>query len=62
MEETFSCDAFEKEKDGDWRCIKAVTIKGPRGVLQIAAGATFTRGVPYLGLVDVAERLEEECS
>jgi len=62
MEETFSCDAFEKDKDGNWRCIKAVTIKGPRGLLQIAVGMTFTRGIPYLGLVDVAERLDEECS
>ena len=61
MEETFSCDAFEKDKDGNWRCIKAVTIKGLSGLLAIAVGVTFTRGIPYLG-VDVAERLDEECS
>ena len=62
MEETFSRDAFEKDEKEDWRCIKAVSIKGPRGLLQIPIGTTFTKGIPYLGLVDIAERLDEESS
>jgi len=61
MEETFSCDAFEKKPNGDWHCIKTVTIKGPRGLIQLATGMTFTKGIPYMG-VEVAERLDRECS
>ena len=61
MAETFSCDAFEKEKDGSWRCVRTVTIKGARGLIQLPVGMSFTKGIPYMG-VEVAERLDEECS
>ena len=62
MGETFSPDAFAKDEDGNWHCIKSVTIKGPTAQIRITEGMTFTRGIPYLGVVDIAERLEEESS
>ena len=55
------CDAFQKNPDGSWTCIKSVTIKGVIGEIQIGVGKAFTRGVQYMG-VDIAELLDKCCT
>ena len=61
MEEKPLRDSFEKDPNGDWRCTKAIAIKGPRSQIQITVGMTFTKGIPFMG-VDVAELIEQESS
>lgn len=55
------CDAFRRNPDGSWTSIKAVTIKGPAGEIQIGPGMTFTKGVQFMG-VNLAEWLDEHCT
>ena len=61
MEEKPLRDSFEKDKDGNWCCTKATAVKGPRGLLQISQGMTFTKGIPFMG-VDIGEMIERESS
>lgn len=52
-------DAFKKNPDGSWKCIKPVTIENPKsGKIQLGVGLSFTRGVQFMG-VDIAKWLDE---
>ena len=55
------CEAFQKNGDGSWTCLKSVAIIGPSGPIQIDPGRTFKTGEPIMG-VDVAIYLEQNCS
>ncbi len=55
------CEAFRKNPDGSWTCIKPVTISGPNGTVKLGAGMTFSPGVAFMG-VDLAKLLEEHCT
>ena len=61
-EEASPCPSFEKDSDGNWRCIKAVSLNIERRTLIIAEGRTFTRGVLFLNIADVAKWLDENCA
>jgi hypothetical protein len=55
-----TCEAFQKNPDGSWTSIQAVTINGPQGEVQIMPIMTFFPGEPYNG-VDVATWLDQQC-
>jgi len=42
MQQQIPCEAFRKNPDGSWTCIKPVTISRPTGQIQIGPGMTFT--------------------
>jgi hypothetical protein len=50
-------DAFQRNADGSWSCIRDVTLNGPGGRIQVPAGKTFQRGMMFMG-VDLARFLE----
>jgi hypothetical protein len=50
-------DAFRRNPDGSWVCVRSVTFDGPGGRMQVAAGSTFCRGRLFMG-VDLARYLE----
>ena len=52
-------DAFRRNADGSWSCIRDVTLNGPNGRMQVLAGTTFPRGRLFMG-VDVAGFLEAQ--
>jgi len=58
---TVPCDAFRKNPDGSWACIKPVTIRGPAGEIKISPGLTFRKGVYFMG-IDLATLLDQQCS
>jgi hypothetical protein len=60
-EEAMPADAFKKDADGKWRCLKACTIEIERKQIVFPAGLEFEMGVPYLG-IDVAKWLNENYS
>ncbi|MFC1926853.1 hypothetical protein ACFLWV_03795 [Chloroflexota bacterium] len=55
------CEAFQKNPDGSWSCVRPVTISGPSGQIQIGPGMSFNRGVLFMG-VDLATLLDENCT
>lgn len=50
-------DAFVRDADGAWCCVRAVTLEGPRGRIQVAEGAIFRHGIIFMG-VDIARFLD----
>ena len=50
-------DAFKRERDGVWVCVRDVTFEGPGGRIQVAAGTRLPRGSLFMG-VDLARFLE----
>jgi hypothetical protein len=52
-------DAFQRNADGSWSCIRDVTLNGPGGRMQVSAGKTFRRGTLFMG-VDLAGFLDQE--
>ena len=52
-------DAFRRNTDGSWRCIQNVTLNGPNGRIQVAAGTIFRPGMSFMG-IDLAGFLDQE--
>ncbi len=52
-------DAFKKNPDGSWSCVKQVTIKGPSGEIRIGPGMSFREGVQFMG-IDLAALLNQQ--
>lgn len=53
-------DAFSKNPDGSWTCIKSITFTTPNGVeLKIGLGMTMMRGTLLLGF-DLGKWLDEQ--
>lgn len=54
-------DAVEKDSEGNWHCLNAISIEMEQRIIVISAGMTFTKGVIFMG-VDVAKWLDEHYS
>lgn len=52
-------DAFKREGDGGWTCIRDVTLEGPAGRIQVAEGTRLRRGSLFMG-VDLAGFLDAQ--
>ena len=57
-EELMPADAFQKDADGTWRCLKACAIDMENTKIVLTSGMEFTKGIPFMG-VDVAKWLDE---
>jgi len=60
-EEVMPVDAFRKDADGNWRCLKACTIDIENKKIAFTAGMEFEKGTPFMG-IDVAKWLDENYS
>jgi hypothetical protein len=49
--------AFERNTDGSWTCVAPATLIHPGGRIQVAEGACFRPGTPFMG-VDIARWLD----
>ena len=52
-------EAFIRNADGSWACIRDVTLNGPNGRIQVTAGATFRPGMSFMG-IDLAGFLDSQ--
>ena len=57
-EEVMPANAFERNADGSWRCLKACTIDVGNKTVVFTEGMEFKKGTTYQG-IDVAEWLEK---
>ena len=57
-EEVMPANAFERNADGSWRCLKACSIDVENKMVAFKEGMEFEKGVPFGG-IDVAEWLDE---
>jgi hypothetical protein len=60
-EEVMPTDAFEKDVNGNWRCLKACTIDIGGKKITFTAGTEFIKEIPFMG-VDVTEWLNKNYS
>ena len=60
-EEVMPANAFQKDTDGNWRCLKGCTIDAENKTLVFTEGMEFENGIPFMG-VDVAKWLDENYS
>jgi len=54
------CDAFQKNPDGSWSAMRAISIFAGGRNLPIREGARFKPGAAFLG-TDIAEQLDQTC-
>ena len=54
------CDAFQKNGDGSWSAMRAVSVPGGGRYINIREGALFRPGSAFLGL-DLAAQLDQTC-
>lgn len=57
-EEIMPANAFERNADGSWRCMKACSIDVDNKIVAFKEGMEFEKGVPFGG-IDVTKWLEE---
>ena len=57
-EEVMPANAFERNADGSWRCLKACSIDVENKIVVHKEGMEFEKGVPYQG-IDVTKWLNE---
>ena len=57
-EEVMPANAFERNADGSWRCLKAYGIDVENKIVVLEEGMEFEKGVPFEG-IDVAKWLDE---
>ena len=50
---------YRRNADGSWTCVKAATLQGPNGRMQVSEGTTYRRGMLYMG-VELAKWLDEQ--
>jgi hypothetical protein len=60
-EEVMPVDAFDKDVNGNWRCVKECGIDIGNRRLALTPGMVFEKGVTYMG-TDVAKWLDENYS
>ena len=60
-EEVMPANAFEKDADGNWRCLKACTIDIENKKIVFTAGLEFQKGTPFM-MIDVTKWLDENYS
>ncbi len=59
--EQIPCDAFRRNTNGSWTCVKPVTIKGHYAQARLNPGTTVSRGANFAGLNLVAI-LDKQCA
>jgi hypothetical protein len=59
--EVMPVNAFDKDAQGNWRCLKACNIIVENKEIVFAEGMEFKKGIPFMGL-DVAKWLDENYS
>ena len=57
-EEVMPANAFERDADGSWHCIKACSIDVENKIVPLKEGMKFEKGVMFGG-IDVAKWLDE---
>ena len=57
-EEVMPANAFERDADGSWQCIKACSIDVENKIVPLKEGMKFEKGV-VVGGIDVAKWLDE---
>jgi len=57
-EVTVPSNAFEKDKEGTWHCVRACSLNIDNKEIDFSAGMKFTKGASYLG-VDVIGWLDK---
>jgi hypothetical protein len=57
-EEMMPANAFEKNADGSWLCLKACSIDVGNSVVVFKEGMKFEKGIPFGG-IDVTKWLDE---
>ncbi|MFC2011154.1 hypothetical protein ACFLUR_02555 [Chloroflexota bacterium] len=60
-EEVMPEDAFEKDTDGNWHCLKACSIQVEDKTVVFTEGMEFTKGIQSMG-IDVVQWLDENYS
>lgn len=60
-EEVMPANAFEKDPQGNWRCLKACVIDMQNKRVVFTAGMEFDKGIPFMG-VDITKWLDENYS
>ena len=60
-EEVMPTNAFEKNEDGNWRCLKACTIDVENKTIVFTEGMEFEKGTQFMG-IDVTKWLDENYS
>jgi len=60
-EEVMPVNAFEKDADGNWRCLKACAIDVDNKTVVFTEGMKFEKGIPFMGF-DVTKWLDENYS
>ena len=60
-EEVSIHDAVEKDSEGNWHCLKAISIEMEHSMIILSAGLIFTKGVLFMG-IDVAKWLDKHYS
>jgi hypothetical protein len=48
---------FQRQPNGMWACIKPFQLSGPNGSVSLGPGASFNKGVQFMG-VDLASELD----
>jgi hypothetical protein len=56
VDDLLSC--FQRNPDGSWTCVEAVTLEGPNGRIQVPRDHVFIPGRRYMG-ADLAAWLDE---
>jgi hypothetical protein len=51
--------AFQRNADGSWTCVEPATLNGPSGRIQVPIGATYHRGMMFMG-IELAKWLDEQ--
>ena len=52
-------EAFMRNADGSWACVRDVTLTGPNGRIQVTEGSTFRPGMSFMG-IDLARFLDTQ--
>jgi hypothetical protein len=62
MEEmiNINCEAYRRNPDHSWTCIKVTDIQTPEGSIRVNPGLTFRKNRPLWG-IDVAKLLDDNC-
>jgi len=60
-EEVSISDSVEKDSEGNWHCLKAISIDIGNRIIALRAGMTFTKGITFMG-IDVVKWLDEHYS
>jgi len=60
-EEVSTHDAVEKDSEGNWHCLKAISIEMENRMIVLSVGMIFSKGVPFMG-IDVAKWLDKHYS